>query len=239
MTEQLKKIVIIPTYNEKENIYKLIDEIVNLQYEFNVCIVDDNSPDGTAAIVEKMKSEHPKKNQIHLIKRAGKLGLGTAYKTGIKYGLDNKFEIIFTMDADFSHHPKYLPDFISKLKDNDIVIGSRYVPGGGTLNWGLHRKVLSGTANLFAKFMLGLKSNDNTAGYRGYRKIVFEKVCLDDILSEGYSFLVEMIFRCSQNNFKIGETPIIFADREKGTSKISKQEIFKAIKTIFRLKFLK
>ncbi|MBP7652715.1 polyprenol monophosphomannose synthase [Candidatus Dependentiae bacterium] len=239
MTEKLKKLVVIPTYNEKENIYKLIDLIVNLDYEFNVCIVDDNSPDGTSGIVEQMKKEHLKKEQIHLIKRTGKLGLGTAYKTGIKYGLSNGFEIIFTMDADFSHHPKYLPDFLVKLKENDIVIGSRYVPGGGTVNWGMHRKILSGSANLFAKFMLGLKSNDNTAGYRGYHKKVFDKVNLDIILSEGYSFLVEMIFRCSQQNFLIGETPIIFVDREKGSSKISKQEIFKAIKTIFRLKFTK
>jgi dolichol-phosphate mannosyltransferase len=237
MVYDLKKMVVIPTYNEKENIEDLINAILNLKYEFNVCIVDDNSPDLTWEIVQKLQKSHLVGSRIHLIKREGKLGLGTAYKAGINYALENNYELLFTMDADFSHNPKYLPDLLNILCNNDIAIGSRYVPGGGTQNWGIHRIVLSKTANLFAKFMLHLKSNDNTAGFRGYHKKVFVKINPEQILSEGYSFLVEMIYRCHQNNFLVGETPIIFFDREKGKSKISKQEIFKAIKTIFRLKF--
>ncbi|HON56212.1 MAG TPA: polyprenol monophosphomannose synthase [bacterium] len=233
----LKKIVVIPTYNEKENIEKLTNLILELDCDFNVCVVDDNSPDGTAQIVENLQKTHNKAKNIHLLKRPGKLGLGTAYKTGINYGLANNFELIFTMDADFSHHPKYLPDFLKKLDEYDIIIGSRYVPGGGTVNWGLHRKILSRCANLFAKIMLNIKSNDNTAGYRGYHRKVFEKINLDIIQSNGYSFLVEMIYYCHKNGFSVGETPIVFVDREKGKSKISKNEIYKAIKTILRLKF--
>ncbi|HOK41107.1 MAG TPA: polyprenol monophosphomannose synthase [bacterium] len=229
-----KILIVIPTYNEKENIEKLIRKIFEVNSNYHILIVDDNSPDGTSEIVKKLQTEF---TNLHLITRSGKLGLGTAYIAGLKYGYQNGFTAIGTMDADFSHSPEYLPAMVELLKKYDIGIGSRYVPGGGTKNWGIHRKILSRCANAFAKFMLGLKSNDNTAGFRLYKREVLEKINLDNIFSNGYSFLVEMIYKCQKAGFKVGETPIIFIDRKEGKSKISKNEIFKAIKTILRLKF--
>lgn len=229
-----KILIIIPTYNEIENIQKLIETIFDVNPSYNILIVDDSSPDGTS---EKVIELQKKYKNLYLQKRSGKLGLGTAYISGLKYGLKNDFDIMVTLDADFSHNPKYLPAVIGKLENYDIGIGSRYVRGGGTKNWGIHRIILSRCANLFAKFMLGLKSNDNTAGFRAYRRRVLETINLDTIISNGYSFLVEMIYRCQKANFTVGESPIIFVDRTEGKSKISKNEIFKAIKTILKLKF--
>lgn len=231
--ENKKILIVIPTYNEIENIKKLINSIFSINNNYNIIIIDDNSPDGTADTVTNLKKEL---TNLFLIKRAGKLGLGTAYITGMKYGIENNYDIIVTMDADFSHDPKYLPDVINLLSENDIGIGSRYVNGGGTRNWGIHRKILSRTANFIAKLVLGIKSNDNTAGFRAYKKEILQKIDFNKIKSNGYSFLIEMIYTCQLNNAKVGETPIIFVDRAEGTSKISKQEIFKAIKTIFTLR---
>lgn len=228
-----KVLIIIPTYNEIENIKKLIQAIFSINNDYHLIIIDDNSPDGTANVVENYMSEN---SNLHLIKRKGKLGLGTAYKTGLKFGLDNNYDVIVTMDADFSHHPRYLPALIGLLPEYDIGIGSRYVPGGGTENWGIHRKILSRTANFVAKTILGIKSNDNTAGFRAYKREILAKIDFDTIKSNGYSFLIEMIYTCQKNDAKVGETPIIFVDRAEGTSKISKNEIFKAIKTILTLR---
>lgn len=176
---------------------------------------------------------------LFLITRAGKLGLGTAYKTGFEFALKNNFNLIMTMDADFSHHPKYIPAIINKTQQDDIIIGSRYIAGGGVLNWPLWRILLSRTANTIANFVLGLKAKDCTAGFRCYKKEVLQKINLNKIKSSGYSFLIEMLFNCQQQKFKAAEVPIIFEDRKKGTSKISKNEIFKAIVTIMRLKLNK
>jgi len=227
-------LMIVPTYNELENIARLVSEIIKQPINADVLVVDDASPDQTGeAVKEIMRTE----KRVHLLPRPGKLGLGTAYKDGIRYGLQHGFDFIGTMDADFSHNPKYLPAMFKASENADIVIGSRYVPNGGTVNWGVHRQILSGGANAFARFALGFRTHDNTAGFRLYRRELLEKINLDSIRSNGYSFLVEFLYRCQQQQARVTEVPIIFVDRRDGLSKISKQEIGKAIMTIFRLRF--
>jgi dolichol-phosphate mannosyltransferase len=170
-----------------------------------------------------------------VIHRPGKLGLGTAHIAGIKAALDGGAALILTMDADFSHHPRYIPDLLAALECYDVVIGSRYVDGGGTRYCTAPRKALSRGANLFARTMLDLQAGDATAGFRGYRRAVLESIALDEILSDGYSFLIEMLYRCQQQGWCVGEVPIIFENRQRGASKISKTEIFKALGTVGRL----
>lgn len=226
--------VIIPTYNEADNIQSLISEVLALPGPIGVIVVDDNSPDGTGRLAEEMASSHP--GRVHVIHRPGKLGLGTAYVAGFKLALDHLgASRIITMDADFSHLPRYIPAMIDMSRTRHIVIGSRYVPGGGTARWPLWRQVLSWGANTFARLALGLVARDATAGYRLYHREVLEAVPPELIRSSGYSFLVEMLFNCEKRGFQVGEVPIIFEDRRKGTSKISKQEIIRAMQTVFRL----
>ncbi|MEK6856937.1 MAG: glycosyltransferase, partial [Nanoarchaeota archaeon] len=236
----MKLSIIIPTYNEAENIKELISEIGKVckkdMLSYNIIIVDDNSPDNTSKIVKDVMQED---KHVTLIEREGKMGLGTAYIKGIKYSLNNLHpDLIMTMDADFSHNPKYIPDFMNKIKYGfDVVLGSRYVPGGGIGKWGIHRTIISKGANYLAKTLLGLVTKDNTTGYRIYKREVLERIDLNSIKSNGYSFLMEMVFLCQYHNFKIAETPIFFDIRRHGASKISKKEIFKALKTILGLKF--
>ena len=224
--------VIIPTYNERENIVDLVTQILALPIEAYVIVVDDNSPDGTGQLIDHLRKEN---GSIHVIHRPKKLGLGTAHIAGIKAALTQGAEYILTMDADFSHHPRYIPDLIALAQTRHIVIGSRYVPGGGVENWGLHRRILSGWANRVARLGLGLKIHDCTAGFRCYRRDVLLNLDLDSIFSNGYSFLLEMAFKCSKLNCTFGETPIVFVNRTQGSSKISQTEIFKAMWTVFRL----
>lgn len=240
LIQLMKLSVIVPTYNEAENIRELIYAIGDVckrnKLSYNIVIVDDNSPDFTSKIVKEVMQEN---KNIRLIEREGKLGLGTAYIKGIKYSLDNlNPDLIMTMDADFSHNPKYIPDFVKKIKEGyDVVLGSRYIHGGGIGNWGIHRTIISKGANYLAKILLGLTTKDNTTGYRAYKREVLERIGLDSIKSNGYSFLIEMAFWCQYHNFKIAEIPIFFDIRRHGASKISKKEIFRALKTLFRLKF--
>jgi glycosyltransferase involved in cell wall biosynthesis len=229
----LKTIVIVPTYNEAENIRQLVGELLALPISIDVLVVDDNSPDGTGDIADKLAAKHP---AVHVLHRAGKLGLGTAYIAGFRYGLANGYERILTMDADFSHHPSFIPAMLAKSQSgSDLVIGSRYVKGGGTSGCTLPRKLLSWGANAFAKTMLGLQAMDCTAGFRCYRREVLESIVLDAILSNGYSFLIEMLYRCQRLGWQVGEVPILFENRQRGASKISKQEVFKALGTVVRL----
>lgn len=227
-------LVIVPTYNEKQNIITLSEKILALSPEIDVLVVDDNSPDGTGQLVDEAIKSQPR---LHILHRAAKLGLGTAYKAGFQYALQNKYNRAITMDADFSHNPKYIPTLIENNQTYDVSIGSRYVPGGGTVNWGPHRKLVSSTANFLARFLLGFTTHDCTAGFRCYRIEVLQAIDLDKIKSNGYSFLVEMLFNCVQKGFTVGEIPIIFENRVAGKSKISKKEIFSAILTLFRLSF--
>ncbi|MBI4786627.1 MAG: polyprenol monophosphomannose synthase [Chloroflexi bacterium] len=224
--------VVIPTYNESDNIPNLVAEILALPIGAHIIVVDDNSPDGTGDLVDALAAREP---QVHAVHRPAKLGLGTAHIAGMRHAFALSLDPIVTMDADFSHHPRYIPNLLTGLYQNDVMIGSRYVPGGGTRFFGVKRQILSNGANAFARLMLGLKAHDCTAGFRAYRRVVLESLDLDRIFSNGYSFLIELLFLCQSNAWQIGEIPIIYEDRRAGTSKISRTEIYKATYTVLRL----
>ncbi|MEF3279754.1 MAG: glycosyltransferase [Elusimicrobiota bacterium] len=234
----MKTALIIPTYNEKDNIEKLINEIIKVNSELQIVVVDDNSPDGTSNIVLDISA---KNKNIHLIKREKKLGLGTAHIAGFLYAeKDLKTDYVITMDSDFSHNPSIIPEIIRTLKENDVVVGSRYTEGGEVIDSPFVRRLISKTANFLTTYLLGLKVKDATSGFRGYKIEALKKIDYNNIFSDGYSFLVELVYRLSiLNDVKIKEIPIRFVDRKAGKSKISKKEIFKAIKTIFTLFFIK
>ena len=214
----MKTLIIIPTYNELENLRPLLQAIFSFLPVADVLIVDDNSPDGTGKLADEIHSEN---SQVHVLHRLGKLGLGTAYIAGFKYAMTHGYEAIFEMDADFSHDPRYLPDFLKAIEHADLVIGSRYIPGGDTPNWSLLRRFVSGGGNLFARFMLGIPVRDCTAGFRCYRKKVLESIDLDTVQAQGYAFQVELAYRATRQGFKVVETPIVFMDRRVGKSKMS------------------
>jgi glycosyltransferase involved in cell wall biosynthesis len=224
--------VVIPTYNESDNIANLIGQILALPLDAHVIVVDDNSPDGTGALVDTLAAREPR---VHAVHRPAKLGLGTAHIAGMRHAFSLDLEPILTMDADFSHHPRYIPDLIAGLDRFDVMIGSRYVLGGGTRFFSRKRQILSTGANTFARWMLGLRATDCTAGFRAYRRVVLESLDLDRIFSNGYSFLIELLFLCQSRGWRIGETPIVYEDRRAGKSKISRAEIYKATYTVLRL----
>ncbi len=215
----MKTLIIIPTYNEYDNMRPLLDQIFTYAPASDILIVDDNSPDGTGKLADEISAQNPR---MHVMHRAGKLGLGTAYIAGFKYAVEHQYDAAFEMDADFSHDPRYLPDFLRAIESADLVIGSRYVAGGGTPNWSLLRRFISGGGNIFARAMLGLPIHDCTAGYRCYRRQVLESIDLESIESQGYAFQVELAYRVYKRGFKIVETPIIFLDRRVGKSKMSR-----------------
>lgn len=228
----MKLFVIIPTYNEKGTIGALAREILALPLAAEVVVVDDSSPDGTGALLDGLKAAEPR---IHVIHRPRKLGLGTAHVAGLKYAIENGADLAVTMDADFSHDPAYIPALTENARRSDLTIGSRYAAGGGAENSPFHRRLLSRGANLFAKAALGLKISDCTAGFRCYRVSALKAADLDGIFSNGYSFLIEMLYRLQRLGFRVSEIPIRFMDRELGVSKISRNEIFKALCTVIRL----
>lgn len=221
--------VVLPTYNEAENINLLIPELLALP--LNVCVVDDNSPDGTGDIAAEWAAREAR---VTVVRRPGKLGLGTAYVAGFKRALADGAEGVMTMDADFSHHPRYIPAILKAAETADLVIGSRYVPGGDVL-YPFHRRFLSKTANFVARTALGLKPRDCTAGFRLYRAETLARVPIDRIRSNGYSFLVEMLTYAQRARIHIAEVPIVFADRVRGASKISSREVIKGMLTVGRL----
>ncbi len=228
----MRTILIVPTYNERENIVRLVPDLLGLANDLHVVVVDDNSPDGTGQCVDDMVAQN---ERVHVIHRAGKLGLGTAYIAGFRYALANGFDYILTMDADYSHQPQYVPQLVTRAESADLVIGSRYVPGGRAVDSPFVRRLLSRGANLFAKLMLGLHAQDCTAGFRGYRRQVLESINLDAIFSNGYSFLIEMLYMVQQAGWRVAEVPILFLDRREGTSKVSRAEISRALYTVVRL----
>jgi dolichol-phosphate mannosyltransferase len=230
----MKTIIIIPTYNEIENLRPLLEAIFSYASETDVLIVDDNSPDGTGKLADQMHEQDPR---IHVLHRAGKLGLGTAYIAGFKYAIEHEYDAAFEMDADFSHDPRYLPDFLQAIENADLVIGSRYVPGGKTPNWTLLRRIISGGGNIFARFMLGIPVHDCTAGFRCYRRAVLENIDLDSVHSQGYAFQVEMAYRVMRKCFKIVETPIIFMDRRVGKSKMSSTIFVEGFTYVLKTRF--
>lgn len=226
--------VIIPTYNEKDNIIRLIGEIFALNIpELEIVVVDDNSPDETyAAVSEIMKTD----KRVHLIRRSGKLGYGTACVSGFKYALGKGAKNIFGMDADFSHDPKMIPVFLESTKKHHLVVGSRYKNGISIVNWPLKRLVLSLLAGKYVRLITGLRLTDPTSGFKCYRREVLEKINLDKIKSNGYSFLIEMKYRAKKKGFSIGEIPIIFVDRHAGTTKMSKAIIWEALIIVWKMR---
>lgn len=225
--------VIVPTYNERENIQALVTQLLALPAGVRVVIVDDHSPDGTGEIADRLAEES--EGRVSVIHRAGKLGLGTAYIAGFKKALADGADLICTMDADFSHSPRYVPDLVDKVGQGyDLVIGSRYVRGGGSTQT-IDRKLFSWGANTVTRVTLGLHAHDTTAGFRCYRREVLESLDLNSIRSSGYSYLFEMLHNVERRGWRVGEVPITFEDRRLGASKVSKSEIVKALGTVLRL----
>lgn len=230
----MDKLVIVPTYNERENIGPMLDMVLGLPWGLDILIVDDNSPDGTAAVVqERMKTEP----RVHLLQRPGKLGLGSAYRDGFRYALDQGAQYIFEMDCDFSHDPNAIGQFLEAIEDADIVLGSRYLKGVTVVNWPLSRLILSYSANLYTRIITGLPVADATGGFKCFRRRALEGIRLDRVKSEGYSFQIEMSYRCWRRGFRIKEIPIVFTDRRVGVSKMSRKIIWEAAGMVWRLRW--
>ncbi len=228
-----KSLVIIPTYNEMENLPKLIPDVLSKDDSIDILIVDDNSPDGTAKFVEDLASQN---NRIHILKREKKMGLGTAYIAGFKYALQNKYDYIFEMDADFSHDPNEIKNFLIAIKENDLVLGSRYIHGVRVLNWPMRRLLLSFFASVYTRIITGMPVKDATGGFKCFRKQVLEAIDLNKVRSNGYSFQIEMTFKAYIKGFKIKEIPIVFIDRVKGKSKMSKKIVREAVVMVWKLR---
>ena len=229
-----KALIVVPTYNERENVGDISARLLATLDDTDVLFVDDNSPDGTGELLDEMAARQPR---IHVMHRAGKLGLGTAYIAGFRWALARDYAFIFEFDADGSHDPKYLPHMLALAEgDADVVVGSRNVPGGGTVNWGAGRKILSRGGSFYSRTILGIDVRDVTAGFICWRRRVLESLDLDRITSNGYSFQIEMKYRALQLGFKLVETPIIFADRQVGTSKMSRKIVAEALLSVWKLR---
>lgn len=233
---KIDSVVIIPTYNEKENAENIIRAVFGLDKKFNILIIDDGSPDGTAQIVKNLQKEFT--DRLFLIERTGKLGLGTAYITGFKWAIENGYDYIFEMDADFSHNPQDLPRLYNAcaVDGNDVAIGSRYVSGVNVVNWPMGRVLMSYFASKYVRIVTGMKINDTTAGFKCYRRKVLETINLDKIRFKGYAFQIEMKFTAYKYGFKIVEVPIIFINRVLGTSKMSSGIFGEAVFGVMRLR---
>lgn len=215
-----KSLVIIPTYNEKENAEKMVRKVFSLPTPFHLLIIDDNSPDGTASIIKKLQPEFGER--LHIVERTGKLGLGTAYITGFRWALEHGYDYIFEMDCDFSHNPDDLERLLSAVRDGaDLAIGSRYISGINVINWPLGRVLMSYFASVYVRLVTGMNIMDTTAGFKCYRRKVLEAINFDEIRLVGYGFQIEMKFTTFKMGYRIKEVPIIFTDRKEGTSKMS------------------
>ena len=230
----MKILIIIPTYNELENLPKLLPDVLSKDSNIEVLVIDDNSPDGTATFIE---NEINKNNRIHLIKRASKQGLGTAYIAGFKYALQKDYQLIFEMDADFSHDPKEIPRFLEEIKNADIVLGSRYKNGVNVINWPMRRLLLSWFANFYTRIITGMPLHDATGGFKCFKREVLEAINFEHVKSNGYAFQIEMNFKAWKKGFRIKEIPIIFVDRVKGNSKMSKKIVREAVFMVWKLRF--
>jgi len=232
----VKSLVIVPTYNEKENIQAVIEKLRSLRIQSDILIIDDNSPDGTAQIVRNLQ---PKFENIYLLERPGKLGLGTAYAMGFQWALERDYEYIIEMDADLSHNPDDVPRLIEKCESGyDLVVGSRYCNGVNVINWPIKRLLLSYGANYYTRFVTRMPLKDATAGFKCFRRKVLENIDLNRIKSSGYSFQIEMDFRAWDKGFNVTEIPIVFVERSEGKSKMSRNIVWEAIFMVWKLKFL-
>jgi dolichol-phosphate mannosyltransferase len=230
-----RALVIVPTYNERFNIARLIPAVLAQDPRIEILVVDDGSPDGTGAIVDTIAANNPKVNVIH---RAGKLGLGTAYIAGFRWALERKYDLVFEMDADFSHNPERIPEFLAAIREADVVLGSRYQNGHvNVVNWPMSRLFLSYAANVYARFVTGLPIFDTTGGFKCFRRNVLESIDLNSVKSNGYAFQIEMSYRAWKRGFQLFEIPIIFVDRTEGVSKMSKKIVREAVWMVWRLRW--
>lgn len=230
----MNTLIIMPTYNEKENLEAIIQAIHADVPDVHMLVIDDGSPDGTGEIADRLAQSD---QRIHVLHRSGKLGLGTAYITGFKWALDEGYHRVFEMDADFSHNPKYLPAMRETLESHDMVVGSRYVAGGGTQNWTWYRKLISWGGGLYSRLILGMKTRDLTAGFVGYQRSTLETLDLNAVSATGYGFQIEMKYRVHCHGLSIAEVPIVFEDRKAGTSKMSGNIFFEALWHVWKLRF--
>jgi dolichol-phosphate mannosyltransferase len=231
-----KILVVTPTYNEADNIESFIPQVLRQHTDMQILIVDDNSPDKTGDLVERMSKNNPR---IHLIRRPSKMGLGTAYVEGFKYAIANNFDYVFEMDADFSHSPDEIPHFLEKMEQCDLVVGSRYTGGVRVVNWPIRRLMLSYSANVYTRVVTGLPLKDATGGFKCFKRAVLEAIDLNKIHSNGYAFQIEMNFKAWNKGFKVCEHPIIFFDRRSGVSKMSKKIVVEAVFMVWKLKLKK
>lgn len=225
-------LITVCTYNELENIQQLIPDLRAVAPDADVLVIDDNSPDGTSAAVKELGMTDP---HVLLLTRSGKLGLGTAMLAGFRYGIDQDYDLLINLDADFSHDPKYIPDLLRSIESCDVAIGSRYVEGGGAVDWNWHRRLISRCINLYARCLLGLKTLDNSGSFRCYRVARLAEVDWDRVISTGYVFLEEVLYRCRIVGCKFAEIPIMFEDRRHGVTKINWKEAVGALISILRL----
>lgn len=232
MTEQTRSLIIIPTYNEADSLEPLVSTILALDVGLEVLVVDDNSPDGTGELADRLSLELP---DIHVLHRPGKMGLGTAYVKGFKWAIERGYDYIFEMDCDFSHDPSYLPAFLAEIESADLVIGSRYIRGGSTPSWGILRKLISWGGNTFARLMLRLETCDCTGGFRCYRREILQQVPWEEIRLQGYGFQVGAVYHVERLGGKVVEFPIIFKDRRVGQSKMSFEIIIEAFAYVTRM----
>ena len=231
----MEKLVIVPTYNERENIEPLLQRLLSLPHDLHVLVVDDASPDGTGEFVESWARNQPR---LHVLRRPGKLGLGSAYRDGFRYALVNGAEYVFEMDADFSHDPDSIGEFLRNASEVDVVLGSRYLNGVTVVNWPLQRLILSYAANLYTRVVTGMPVKDATGGYKCFRRRALESVRLDRVRSDGYAFQIEMSYKCWRKGFRIREIPILFVDRRAGFSKMNRRIIWEAVWMVWRLRLL-
>jgi dolichol-phosphate mannosyltransferase len=227
------KLIIIPTFNERENIEPMLHQLLALPYGLEVLVVDDGSPDGTGAFVREWQTREPR---LHLIQRASKMGLGSAYREGFRYALSHGAEYIFEMDADFSHDPASIGEFLSYAQNTDVVLGSRYLNGVTVVNWPISRLILSYLANRYTRWITGMPINDATGGFKCFRRRALEAIRLDRVQSDGYAFQIEMSFKCFRKGFKLVEIPILFVDRRAGVSKMNRRIIWEAAWLVWRLR---
>jgi dolichol-phosphate mannosyltransferase len=230
--EATRVLVALATYNERDNLAPLVREIRDALPRAHILVTDDNSPDGTGKLADELAAADP---QIHVQHRKGKLGLGTAILAGMRYAMAQGYDHVISMDADFSHHPRYLPALVAGMQRNDVMIGSRYVPGGGTVNWPLARLLISSGVNALSRVLMRLPARDTSGGFRCYRVSKLRQTHLDNLLSKGYSFQEEMLYRCRRAGCRIGETPIIFEDRRAGASKADLREAARSLAVILRV----
>ncbi|MCX7825098.1 MAG: polyprenol monophosphomannose synthase [Verrucomicrobiae bacterium] len=228
----MKTLVIVPTYNERENLPRLIEAVLATTPEVEMLIVDDNSPDGTGGLADEIAAKNPR---VHVMHRPGKLGLGTAYIAGFRWALERDYEAVMEMDADFSHDPRELPAFLAAAKDADVVIGSRYKQGVRVVDWPLRRLLLSYGASRYVRLITGMPIHDPTGGFKLFRRHVLAALNLEQVHSEGYSFQIEMNYRCWMAGFRLVEIPITFVDRRVGVSKISRRIVWEALWVVWRL----